>query len=326
MRQISGLVLVRETGRGIPNLVVEVFDSDLSIEDIRREELPAAMMQRAVRRIGSVLTDGAGRFVFSREDLEFTGNEARPDLLLRILAPEDVVDPAEPFPTPAELYVSTRPRVDAGAEEAYVIRLPQRQLDRLGIDPTAGADDAIADVRAMVAPSLRAAQFHDGVRDALAQRRKALRDATHESRRVSKGKTATLSAIPFHLRDPKSRDQVKLIEGKAELPARLPALQKAAAEEAVAAMRARKTSPTMRLYITREQADALKLKIDGETVKGRVSAASLRESVPGFGGVTDLVRVRGLEPPSPEELERRYLSGEEQEDENHVAPAPVDTL
>src|SRR5207249_3509965 len=100
---------------------------------------------RLGKRIGSVLTDQEGKFTLASEDLEFQGNESRPDLVILVFAPEDVQKLEEPYPLPPEkrvLYISSVPRVDAGAEEAFVIRLLQAQLDKFNISAQKSETDS----------------------------------------------------------------------------------------------------------------------------------------------------------------------------------------
>src|SRR5262249_44656902 len=123
MNKLTGYVLVKETNVGIPNLVVAVFDSERTLASSSGEKGTFSFSDCG-KRIGSVLTDRDGRFSLQREGLEFQGNEARPDLVLVVFAPEDVGDPDHPVPLPPAkrvLYVSAAPLTDAGGEEAIVI-------------------------------------------------------------------------------------------------------------------------------------------------------------------------------------------------------------
>src|SRR3972149_2210483 len=111
MKQISGVVLVKETNSGIPHLIVTAYDSEKSIREIigAKPNREAFSLEDLGKRIGSVLTDQNGNFVLKSENLEFQGNESRPDLLIIIFAPEDVQDVKTPYPLPPEeriLYIS----------------------------------------------------------------------------------------------------------------------------------------------------------------------------------------------------------------------------
>src|SRR5258707_402304 len=124
MQRIHGYVLVKETNSGVPNLVVAAFDSDVAIRDLvtdhpRTNVFTPQFMDKLGKRIGSVLTESDGRFNLNREELHFEGVESRPDLLLIVFAPEDILDAKRPFVLPPEqriLYISSVPRADAGAE------------------------------------------------------------------------------------------------------------------------------------------------------------------------------------------------------------------
>jgi hypothetical protein len=310
MKRISGLVLVKESGVGIPNLVVAVFDSDLTIEDIRKQEPSATLLRRAGKRISSVLTDAAGRFSLSTENLEFPGNEARPDLLLMVLAPEDVQDMQRPYPLPVDertLYMSTVPRIDAGAEEAYVIRLLQAQIDRFQLFKSGG--DASNAVRELTDSRLRALGIRQGVTAALAEPAAAERRRTDEARAEAKKKVERLSAIPLHLRNDALRSGALFIQDKSELRQKLPAMQKEAVTSALERMAKDKSRPSMRLYLREEEMRELGLKIAGDRVSGEVSAAALSKQIHSLIDVTDLIRRRDPAPTPLEELERKYLSG-----------------
>ena len=150
MKQISGHVLVKETNLGIPDLIVAAYDSGRPIrESLRRgPDGKGLSLQDAGRRIGSVLTEPDGRFVLTSEDLEFQGNEQRPNLLIIVFAPEDVQGLDMPYPLPPEeriLYISAVPRNDAGAEEAFTIRLLQAQLDHFDLKAGASSPDSSVD-------------------------------------------------------------------------------------------------------------------------------------------------------------------------------------
>ena len=132
-----GNITVKETGEGIPNLVVAVFDTDQVQLDLDHVGAPTSEGGRA-DRIGSVLTDANGRFelTFEKADFQLSDQEERPDLMLVVFAPEDSRSANEPSPlAPQErvLHVSRVPRQDAGRTEAYAIRLLKAQLDRFEI-------------------------------------------------------------------------------------------------------------------------------------------------------------------------------------------------
>jgi hypothetical protein len=141
MNYISGRVVLKETGVGIPDLLVVIHDVD---PDTRPEEAigtPAAAMTTAPARnpvgslgdrLGSRLTAANGDFHFSYEDGEFqirNADEKRPDLLLLVQAPE------EPGLSEAArtLYVSPEICQNAGRTEQRLIRIPAEALKTAGV-------------------------------------------------------------------------------------------------------------------------------------------------------------------------------------------------
>jgi hypothetical protein len=249
--------------------------------------------------------------------------------VLVIFAPEDVQDLNHPYPLPPEeriLYISSVPRDDAGAEEAYVIRLLQEQLERFHIATGLTELGYERDVTMLAGPTLRAAKLRDGLRAALDEQRTRARRETEEARRNAQAKVAMLSAIPASLRNADARRAAYLISSKADLPRELPTLQKSAVNAAIDRLRAAKTRPTMRLYLTADQVSELQLQVDGNKVGGVVSAEALRKTVPEIGGITDLVRVRTDEPPSPDALEKRYLSDSPEQEEAAADAQGADPL
>lgn len=301
MKRILGLVLAKETGVGIPNLVVAVFDSDLTLDDLRRQELSPDLLKRAGKRICSVLTDATGRFSIPAEDLEFAGNESRPDLLLIVLAPEDVQSPKRPYPLPADertLYMSTVPRFDAGAEEAYVIRLLQAQLDHHSI--ATGSMDRNRHVRAL-------AEAADSIKRLRAQQKLHNQEAYDNRKRyaeIAAKKMGRLTAVSPLLRSAQARTAALLIEHKSDLVENLSALQEKANEEGLAALRKQKS--TLKLRLSEADLDELGLKTVKGRLIGKISAIKVAAKVRSLMGGVDLIRVRGAENPSVEELDRKY--------------------
>lgn len=310
MKQLSGLVLVKETGIGVPNLVVAIFDVENGARDDGKagRDIGSRMVGR---RIASVMTDASGRFSFSAADFDPGETEIRPDLSLAVLAPEDVQGVDRPYSLPAEdrtLYMSSMPRVDAGAVEAYVIRLLQKQLDQYQIGAaTSRSVDRETDL--LVAASLRASRMRTAIRDALEDETKQSRRDTRSAREEAKEKVASLSAIPRPLRDARVRKKALLIADRADLADELPEMQQAAVANAMDRLRASPSLPPMRLYLSEKDVKKLELKVEGNKISGEVSADKLRKRIPGISNVTDLVRNHNTSQPSLkdlEELERRY--------------------
>ena len=149
MNKVSGRVVLKESGVGIPDLLVVFYDVDPQTrpeEVIAGAESPIAAAGFAVApddqsgadRLGAVLTsnDGtsskAGSFELTYDDSEFqvrNAQERRPDLLMQVLAPEA---PGQTLESRV-LYVSTRVRQNAGKTEQYLIRIPSAVLEKTGI-------------------------------------------------------------------------------------------------------------------------------------------------------------------------------------------------
>jgi hypothetical protein len=156
MNKISGRVVLKETGLGIPDLLVVIHDVDPGTTP--EESLPvdgatsgtttapaAASRVGLGDRLGSRLTSTTGVFEFEYEDAEFqfrNAEEKRPDLLLLVVAPE------EPGADEAArvLYTSRDIRQNAGRTEQYFIRIPGEVLKKAGVplplDPSVAKEES----------------------------------------------------------------------------------------------------------------------------------------------------------------------------------------
>ena len=318
MRKVSGYVLIKESGTGVPNLVVSGYDSKADINELRRAR-GNDFISKLGRCIGSILTDANGRFVLGSEDLDFTGNEARPNLVIAVFASEDVQSLDNPFPLSPEeriLYVSAAPRVDAGAEEAYVIRLLQAQVDRynISLSNTDGQGPSGGGRFLQAAASTWA--FRDSIKKNLSGRLQKEADKTDKRRQDAKLFVKDLSAIPLHLRDGHGKGMSKnalrnndyLIQSKSDLAVELPKKQTAVVSDALTRLNKSKTKPKVRLHLTKEQVTNIGLTETKKGITGAVDSAMLAKTVRSFMSGVDLVKVRGLTNPSTDDLTRRYLS------------------
>ena len=129
MNLIKGKIVARETGGGMPNLVVEAYDvydhgAVRAIESSGKAPVPKLPV--VAKRLGSASTDTDGRFVLSYEVEDSPKGQTvrRPNLALRVLA----VDDPGLGDGPAVLYTSSEVRVGAGAVESYVIQLPMTSV------------------------------------------------------------------------------------------------------------------------------------------------------------------------------------------------------
>jgi hypothetical protein len=149
MNEISGKVVAKESGLGIPGLLVVVFDADpgttpgelVSTRSQGGSSAAPAALGQGVHgdRLGSVLTDRTGAFTLTYEDDAFrvrNPQERRPDLCLTVLAPEDLDSSGN-----SQVLVSPVVRQNAGRTEQYLIRLSADQLSRVGVvAPTTSRD------------------------------------------------------------------------------------------------------------------------------------------------------------------------------------------
>jgi hypothetical protein len=149
---IVGKVLVKDSGLGIPDLLVVIQDSDdvpiLLASSSDKGGKGHSPNESTVVRIGSVLTAADGSFSLNYDDTDIraadreykenNGNKdnkeykdnTRPDLFIMVLAPEDS-DQGGP---PKVLYKSGASRQNAGRTESFLIRITAAKLKEAGID------------------------------------------------------------------------------------------------------------------------------------------------------------------------------------------------
>jgi len=150
MNIIYGKVVVKETGKGIEDLLIVVYDLDPKTEpqkvlEICHDEKNFDIWQHiSGDRLGSRLTDKNGNFDFQYDDSQFQvkDREWRPDLTLFVVAPED----QSVSPCPKILHVSCGIRHNAGRIEHYIIKLPLQTLREAGI-LNSGALDVSVDFK-----------------------------------------------------------------------------------------------------------------------------------------------------------------------------------
>ena len=210
MNRVFGRVLVKETGVGIPDLVVALSDYDpgqqLTLTHLDWTALESAWLDGLGDRIGSVLTDTNGNFEFKFEDEAFQlgDQESRPDLLLIVVAPEDSQSADQPVPLPPQqriLHFSNIPRQDAGLTEAYLIRIPQSLLDKYDIRYSEKYPDE-RQKQTIVATLGRSFELADTLRTKLDERTsKRLVELNEAATKTAKMlENFSLSAIPKELR------------------------------------------------------------------------------------------------------------------------------
>jgi hypothetical protein len=146
---VSGKVLHKESGNGIANLLIELFDVDAwadpegaatgtvatadggvtSVTTTLPFNGDLSALYKLGDRIGSVITDAAGTFSFDVSAKDFNSartSEQKPDLVLLVLAPD------EPGLSPSDrlLHLAKDIYFNAGSSEAYIIRLPTALLEK----------------------------------------------------------------------------------------------------------------------------------------------------------------------------------------------------
>jgi hypothetical protein len=193
VNKLSGKVVVRESGLGIPDLLIVVYDLDpeCNIDEIfsSKKSLSGKDFWGRFKgdRIGSVLTSSSGGFELTYEDSEFQVQdpEKRPDLILLVMAPEEPQSKTQCTPAPPQhlmLYCSNIPRVKAGRSETYLIRISTEQLDEHSIHYPKAAQSRVSDKDSLLSELGRSYEIADAVHEKLNERR---------SQRVAKANEAT---------------------------------------------------------------------------------------------------------------------------------------
>lgn len=148
MNTITGKIALLNTGAGIANLLVVVYDVD---PETKPEEVIAELASTSAKaktrtksgndlgfvgdRIGSVLTGQDGSFTLSYEDEAFQihdSREVRPDLFLMVFAPEQTNKSL----TESLLFYSPEIRYNAGRTETYYIQITGEQLKSANLPTT----------------------------------------------------------------------------------------------------------------------------------------------------------------------------------------------
>jgi hypothetical protein len=140
MGRVQGEILLKETGAGIPNLLIAAFDVDPETHpaDLAAVFGPknAGKGKLGFRRLGSVPTGQQGQFVLDyAEGAPAAPPAGRPgwaagvNLMLAVLSPED----ASRKPVQTVLYVTPTPRLDAAPLESYLIELTADIVQRAAL-------------------------------------------------------------------------------------------------------------------------------------------------------------------------------------------------
>ena len=310
MNKIIGFVLVKETNVGIPNLVVTIYDSEKEMGDIlsdfsNKEEKKnlnsTVKTEKLGRRIGSCLTNKDGKFVLDSKDLQFEGNESRPDLLLIVFAPEDIQNADDPFPRPLPpekriLYISAVPRTDVGAEEAFIIRLLQTQLSKYQIPSSLASNRGESESIRLSDAVENAWSFRDNIKVRLNPRIKKDYERAKGFKEKAKEKFKNFSAVPKPL-----REHPEYLANPEDLGEK----QREVIDKGLT--RFEKYKPELQLSLTEKELESLQVKSKDGKILG-VDPSRLAEMIKDKMGGVDLIRIREIKPPvlSPEALLKKY--------------------
>jgi hypothetical protein len=125
LQRIAGRILLAESGVGIPNVVVTVFDV------AARDATSAPLETAKASRLGAVITGADGGF----EVIYPCEPTARRDVSVVVRTPDGEREGKQ-------LYATPEPRRGAGAVEEFLITLTSAALVAAGVTPPAGSDDA----------------------------------------------------------------------------------------------------------------------------------------------------------------------------------------
>ncbi|MBK6686042.1 MAG: hypothetical protein IPG45_16330 [Deltaproteobacteria bacterium] len=139
----------RESGRGVANLQVALFDVDTSGEVSPNPALFSSMSATGAQRLGSAITSANGGFALDFTKTAFAAGDpdGRPDVIFWVFAPEDTnVGGRGNTMKERFLHMSPQPIAAAGEQESIVIRIPDAILAAHGLvpaDPAAIGEDAL---------------------------------------------------------------------------------------------------------------------------------------------------------------------------------------
>lgn len=139
---ITGKVLNKETGAGIPDLIVVFFDLDtvrreFVFNDNANDNISDDLWEKLGHdRIGSRITNARGSFSFNYNTNDFnTGdNEKRPDLILFVLVPEGDDSRLGTPSVKRIIYGPSEPILNAGRHEEFIIKISNKLLEKFEIE------------------------------------------------------------------------------------------------------------------------------------------------------------------------------------------------
>lgn len=311
MIRISGYVTLQKEDIVIPGLVVAAYDTNKPLKELLKEHknekgFKETLIDQLGNSISSVLTDNDGKFVITTEDLQFEGNKPRPDLIIIVYAPEDTQGIEVPVPRPPNeriLYISAAPRNDAGAEEAYKIRLLKAQLEKFNI-PYDAASREIKKVNNAYAANIDMIDNSEDLRKKLKLKIKTkLTDQVQSENKIEKHvkqKLKNFSTVPLALRD----RPFMLINAKD-----LKTVQKKAGAEGI--KKISNFENTFKIRLSNNDLDALGIKRNEHNEEGgKINTADMIDKIKSLTGGVDLIRRYDIQPSSMSHdfLFKKYLS------------------
>ncbi|WP_162055912.1 hypothetical protein [Pontibacter pamirensis] len=149
MNTVFGSIIVRETGRGVPNLMVAAFD-------VSSQVTTAVAPEDEWMRLASAITDSDGKFKMEYAEANTEGaDRRRVQLLLTVFPPEETAGARQP------LFIAPTVRKNASPCEAYQIRIPANDLEMNGIALPGELDDGVAEPPALMRKRLIARATRD---------------------------------------------------------------------------------------------------------------------------------------------------------------------
>ncbi|MCU0543881.1 MAG: hypothetical protein MUE44_17160 [Oscillatoriaceae cyanobacterium Prado104] len=295
MYKVSGKVLVKETGVGIPNLQVVLYDLDIRpaqsspnepIEIFNFPNQPAPFFWQAFPgdRLGSVLTSDRGDFELTFDDEDFAAREQvkRPDLIVFVMAPEDSgatnsqnLSYLPKSPLQRILHYSYDPVVNSGKNEGYIIRIPQELLNRFQISyPNLPIEATTTTVESVTANLDASFKFEQGVQATLRKHlQERLKPALDAKKKADEAfQTFTLSKVSPEVRasatylKPGEKILDKLVNLFDNGLINLPSLDRTAKRKLV-------------LHLTEGQLEEWGLTVSNGTVSGEVSLSEVVEYI-----------------------------------------------
>lgn len=206
MIKVSGKVLVKESGIGIANLLVLLYDVDnrIKLESVFQAGNVATavgLIEPFGQSIGSAITDQDGSFNFhcAIQDVNSTNltlaNRKNVNLLLLVSTPEEFGSDQ----SGRLLYVSPRLRNSIGYHETFLIQLKQNRLEKLGLLNFLHTRGPQAHITSVSLFSKNNAQVRKTLTQAAASRVSASRAERDQYKSFEKKLVRSISRLPDNL-------------------------------------------------------------------------------------------------------------------------------